>query len=114
VRVRAISSSMSRAMAPNPEVLICDEPVSALDVSIQAQILDLFGQLGAQTGVALLFISHDLAVVRQVCDWVLVMKDGAIVETGDVGAVFAGPQHPHARALLAALPIRRPSTLTAV
>ena len=96
--------AIARAFAPRPRLLVADEPVSALDVSIQAQILDLLSELQAASGTALLFISHDLGVVQHLTDRVLVMKDGRVVEAGDVGTVFARPRHSYTQALLQAVP----------
>jgi oligopeptide transport system ATP-binding protein len=95
---------IARAMMLRPKLLICDEPVSSLDVSIQGQIVNLLLDLRDEFGTAMLFISHNLAVVRQVSDRVLVIYRGRIVELADRDALFATPLHPYTRALLAAVP----------
>ena len=98
--------AIARALASQPRVLILDEAVASLDVSVQAQVLNLLADIREQTGVTYLFISHDLAVVRQVSDDVVVMRRGAIVEFGSTNQVLDDPQHPYTRALLLAVPRR--------
>ncbi|MFJ5434163.1 dipeptide ABC transporter ATP-binding protein [Pectobacterium sp. CHL-2024] len=92
--------SIAQALASEPEILICDEPVSALDVTTQAQVLDLLVALQRQLGLTMLFISHDLGVVQHMSHRIAVMKDGDIVETGPVEQIFNQPQHPYTRLLL--------------
>ncbi len=96
---------IARALIVEPKLLICDEPVSALDVSIQAQIINLLSDLARERNLAMIFIAHDLAVVRQLADRVLVMYLGKVMEQGRADDVYAHPRHPYTRALLEAVPV---------
>jgi ABC-type microcin C transport system duplicated ATPase subunit YejF len=96
--------AIARALVPRPRILVGDEPVSALDVSVRAQILDLLRQLTAALELTLVLVSHDIGVVAQLCRHVVVMKDGAVVERGATADVLRDPQHPYTQRLLSSVP----------
>jgi peptide/nickel transport system ATP-binding protein len=104
--------SIARAVITEPKLIICDEPVSALDVSVQAQILNLLADMKERYGLTLLFIAHDLAVVKNVSDRVAVMYLGKLCEVGPPDVLFERPAHPYTAALLSAIPVPDPSTST--
>ena len=97
-------AGIARALAVDPKLIIADECVAALDVTIQAQIIELFRDLAERMGLTLMFIAHDLAIVRNLCERVVVMYRGEIVEEGRSDEVFARPRHPYTAALIAAIP----------
>jgi peptide/nickel transport system ATP-binding protein len=99
--------SLARALAPNPRILVADEPVSALDVSLRAQVLNLITDLVERLNLTLVFVSHDLAVVRHMCDTVAVMHAGRVVEMGPTEQVYASPREPYTQRLVAAVPTLR-------
>ncbi|SCD65970.1 peptide/nickel transport system ATP-binding protein [Streptomyces sp. DfronAA-171] len=94
--------ALARALAPEPRLLVCDEPVSALDPVARERVVHLLERLRAELGLTCLFVSHELDVVRRLCDRVAVMRDGRLLESGPVGEVLSAPSHPYTRALLAA------------
>ncbi|WP_329264231.1 ATP-binding cassette domain-containing protein [Streptomyces sp. NBC_01478] len=100
--------AIARALSRDPRVIVCDEPVSALDLSTQARVLDLFVEIQERTGVAYLFVTHDLSVVRRISHRVAVMQGGEIIETGDAATVTTTPQHPYTQRLLLAAPVPDP------
>jgi ABC-type oligopeptide transport system ATPase subunit len=101
--------AIARALAAEPRIVVADEPTSSLDVSIQAQVLDLLAELRTEKGIALLFISHDLAVVRRIANRIAVMRGGRILELGPTQSVLEQPRHLYTQALLSAVPLPDPT-----
>jgi peptide/nickel transport system ATP-binding protein len=96
--------AIAKALAADPEILVLDEPVSSLDASVQAQVLDLLTDLQDEFGTTYVFISHDFGVIEHLCDRVIVMRDGLVVEEGDINDVFTAPEHEYTKELLSAVP----------
>jgi len=105
--------AIARALVIGPRILVCDEPVAALDVSVQAQVINLLQDLQRQLNLAIVFVAHDLAVVRHLCESIVVLHKGRIVETGDRDAIFDAPQDAYTRALIAAVPTPDPQAARA-
>ena len=99
---------IARVLATNPSLIIADEPISALDVSIQAQVLNLLNELKRELGLTILFIAHNLSVVKYFCDYIGVMNKGRLVEQGTPEEIYANPVHPYTKALLSAIPVPDP------
>lgn len=99
---------IARSLAVNPDFIVCDEPVSALDVSIQAQVINMFSELQEKMGLTYLFIAHDLLVVRHISDRIAVMYLGRMVELADAGEIYENPLHPYSKSLLSAVPVPDP------
>ena len=95
---------IARALALRPEILVADEPVSALDVSVQAQVLALLADIKARLRLSMLFVTHDLRVALQVCDRIAVMRQGQVIEVAPTAEIFSSPKHPYTKALFAAVP----------
>lgn len=104
-------AAIARALTMRPKMIVCDEPVAALDVSIRAQVVNLMTELQAEMGLAYLFITHDLSLVRSIADDVAIMANGEIVEIGPVDAIYEDPQSPYTRELLDAIPVPVPRAL---
>ena len=104
---------IARSLAVNPDFIVCDEPVSALDVSIQAQVINMFGELQEKMGLTYLFIAHDLLVVRHISDRIAVMYLGRMVELADAGEIYEHPLHPYSKSLLSAVPVPDPKIASA-
>ena len=104
---------IARALAINPDFIVCDEPVSALDVSIQAQVINMFDRLQDELGLSYLFIAHDLLVVRHISDRIAVMYLGKMVETADADEIYSHPLHPYSKALMSAVPVPDPKVARA-
>ncbi len=101
--------AIARAVAVQPRILVCDEPVAALDVSVQAQVVNLLQEMQRKLQLAILFIAHDLAVVRHLCESIVVLHKGRVVERGSRAEIFGNPQQPYTKALLAAVPVPDPA-----